>query len=155
MSTESKRGEGAAEELGGKVKKVAGQIIGNEQMEAEGRAKELKGEAKQESAKAAGRAEGKVNEVVGAVKNRVGAVIGNEQMQAEGKVKEMKGEAKQKANESLRSRPRGLASQPGGVPDPPPVSHREEPGRTDCDREDDERHHEPHGERRIAEQRTR
>ena len=70
-----------------------------EQMEAEGRAKELKGEAKQESAKAAGRAEGKVNEVVGAVKNRVGAVIGNEQMQAEGKVKELKGEAKQKANE--------------------------------------------------------
>ncbi len=60
MSTESKRGEGAAEELGGTIKKVAGKVLGNEQMEAEGRAKEAAGEAKQEAAKAAGRAEGKV-----------------------------------------------------------------------------------------------
>jgi uncharacterized protein YjbJ (UPF0337 family) len=69
MSNESKRGEGAAEELGGKFKKVAGQVLGNEQMEAEGRAKELKGEAKQQAAKAAERTEGKVEEVLGAVKN--------------------------------------------------------------------------------------
>ena len=47
MSNEAKRGEGKAEELGGKIKKVAGQLLGNEQMEAEGKAKELKGEAKQ------------------------------------------------------------------------------------------------------------
>src|SRR5205814_1819704 len=53
MSTESKRGEGAAEELGGTIKKVAGKVLGNEQMEAEGNAKELKGEAKQDAAKAA------------------------------------------------------------------------------------------------------
>src|SRR5882762_9876599 len=99
MSTESKRGEGAAEELGGTIKKVAGKVLGNEQMEAEGKAKELAGEAKQEAAKAAGRTEGKVEEVVGAVKNRIGQVIDNEQMAAEGKAKELKGEAKQKANE--------------------------------------------------------
>ena len=43
MSIESKRGEGAAEELGGKIKKVAGKVLGNEQMEAEGRAKEVAG----------------------------------------------------------------------------------------------------------------
>ena len=98
MSIESKRGEGAAEELGGKIKKVAGQVLGNEQMEAEGRAKEAAGEAKQEGAKAAGRAEGKIEELAGAVKNRVGQVIDNEQMAAEGKVKELEGEAKQKAN---------------------------------------------------------
>ena len=73
MSIESKRGEGAAEELGGTIKKVAGKVLGNEQMEAEGHAKEVAGEAKQEAAKAAGR--------------------------TEGKVKEIKGEAKQKANE--------------------------------------------------------
>src|SRR3989441_3597967 len=99
MSIESKRGEGAAEELGGTIKKVAGKVLGNEQMEAEGRAKEAAGEAKQEAAKAAGRTEGKIEEVVGAVKNRIGQVIDNEQMAAEGKVKEIKGEAKQKANE--------------------------------------------------------
>ena len=72
MSIESKRGEGAAEELGGTIKEVAGKVLGNEQMEAEGRAKEVPGEAKQ-AAKAAGR--------------------------TAGKVKEIKGEAKQKANE--------------------------------------------------------
>ena len=49
MSTESKRGEGAAEELGGTIKKVAGKVLGNEQMEAEGKAKELKGEAKRKA----------------------------------------------------------------------------------------------------------
>src|SRR6266481_4038691 len=99
MSIENKRGEGAAEELGGTIKKVAGKVLGNEQMEAEGRAKEAAGEAKQEAAKAAGRAEGKIEEVAGAVKNRIGQVIDNEQMAAEGKAKEIKGEAKQKANE--------------------------------------------------------
>jgi uncharacterized protein YjbJ (UPF0337 family) len=98
MSTASKRGEGAAEKLGGKVKAAVGSVLGNEQMEAEGRAKELKGEAKEESAKAAERSKGKLEEVAGAVKNRVGAVIDNEQMQAEGKLKELKGEARQKAN---------------------------------------------------------
>lgn len=98
MSNASERSEGSAEALGGKIKKVAGQVIGNEQMEAEGRAKELKGEARKESAKAGERAQGKAEEVAGAVKNRIGAVIDNEQMQAEGKAKELKGEARQKAN---------------------------------------------------------
>jgi len=98
MSTTSKRGEGAAEKWGGKIKRSIGKLIGNEQMEAEGRAKELKGTAKVESAKAAERAKGQVQEAVGAVKNRVGAVVDNEQMQVEGKAKELEGEARQKAN---------------------------------------------------------
>jgi uncharacterized protein YjbJ (UPF0337 family) len=98
MSNASKRGEGAAEKLGGKIKRSIGKLIGNEQMQAEGRAKELKGTAKVESAKAAERAKGQAEEVAGAVKNRVGAVIDNEQMQVEGKAKELKGEARQKAN---------------------------------------------------------
>jgi uncharacterized protein YjbJ (UPF0337 family) len=98
MSNQSKRAEGAAEEIGGKIKKGIGQIIGNEQMEAEGKVKEEKGDAKQEAAKAAERTKGKVQEAVGAVKNRVGAVIDNEQMQAEGRAKELEGEARQKSN---------------------------------------------------------
>jgi uncharacterized protein YjbJ (UPF0337 family) len=99
MSNESKRAEGAAEELGGKLKKGVGKVIGNEQMQAEGIVKEKKGEAKQEAAKAAERTKGKVEEIAGAVKNRVGAVIDNEEMQAEGKATELAGEARQKANE--------------------------------------------------------
>jgi len=99
MSNASKRGEGAAEEFGGKVKETVGQVIGDEQMEAEGRGRKLEGQAKQEAAKAAERAKGKKDEVVGAVKNRIGAAIDNEQMEAEGKARELSGEARQRANE--------------------------------------------------------
>lgn len=60
--------------------------------------KELKGEARQEAAKASERTTGKVEKVTGAIKNRVGAAIGNEQMQAEGKARELKGDARQRAN---------------------------------------------------------
>jgi uncharacterized protein YjbJ (UPF0337 family) len=92
------KAEGTAEKLGGKIKGAVGEIIGNEQMEAEGKAKEAKGAARVETAKASERTKGKVEEVTGAVKNRVGAAIGNEQMQAEGKVRELKGEARQGSN---------------------------------------------------------
>ena len=43
--------KGAAEELGGKIKKTVGAVIGNEQMEAEGKLKELEGEARQKANK--------------------------------------------------------------------------------------------------------
>ncbi|MFZ5890557.1 MAG: CsbD family protein [Myxococcota bacterium] len=99
MSNASKRSEGAAEETGGKVKEVVGRVIGNERMEAEGRARKLQGQGKQEAAKAAERAKGKSQETVGAVKNRVGAFIGDDELQAEGKVKELEGEARQRANQ--------------------------------------------------------
>lgn len=98
MSNASKRSEGAAEKMGGKIKGTIGKLIDNEQMEAEGKAKELKGTAKEESAKSAERSKGKIEEVSGALKNRVGHVIDNEQMQAEGKLKELKGQARQNAN---------------------------------------------------------
>jgi len=98
MTNASKRSEGAAEKLGGKIKGTVGKLIDNEQMEAEGKVKELKGEAKEASAKASERQKGKVEEVSGAVKNRVGHVIDNEQMEAEGKLKELQGQARQRAN---------------------------------------------------------
>lgn len=98
MGNIANRGEGVAEQVGGAIKKGIGQVIGNEQMEAEGEAKRLKGKAREEEAKAEERVKGKVEEVTGAIKNRVGAVIDNEQMQAEGKARELKGEARQEAN---------------------------------------------------------
>lgn len=98
MSNGANRAEGVAEQVGGKIKAGVGALIGNEQMEAEGRAKELKGEAREESAKAAERGKGALEEVGGAIKKTVGAVIDNEQMQVEGKATELKGEARQKAN---------------------------------------------------------
>ena len=98
MSNASTRNEGKGEEIGGKIKAGIGSLIGNEQMEAEGRAHELKGKAKQEAAKGAERTKGKVQEAVGAVKNRVGAVLDDEQMEAEGRAKELEGEARQERN---------------------------------------------------------
>ena len=99
MGNNNERIKGAAEEAMGNVKQGVGNLIGNEQMQAEGKAKELKGEAREETAKASERTKGAVEEVTGAIKNRVGAVIDNEQMQAEGKARELKGEARQKAND--------------------------------------------------------
>lgn len=98
MSNSGKRVEGAAEELGGKIKGAVGSVVGNEQMEAEGKATELKGQAKQEAAKAAERGKGAVEEVVGSVKNKVGTVLDNEQLEAEGKAKEIKGQVRQETN---------------------------------------------------------
>jgi len=45
MNNTGKRIEGAAEEVGGKIKGSVGSLIGNQQMEAEGKAKELQGRA--------------------------------------------------------------------------------------------------------------
>ncbi len=98
MSNTSKRGEGVAEEFGGKIKEAVGKVVGSERMQAEGRANKLKGQAKQDSAKTAERVKGKLEEVTGAVENRVGAVIDNDRMKVEGRQKERKGETRQKAN---------------------------------------------------------
>lgn len=94
----SDRAEGKAEEIGGTIKKKIGHLIGNEQMEGEGKAKEMMGKAHQETAKAGERLKGAVEEATGTIKNRVGHIIDNEQMQVEGKVKELAGKARQKAN---------------------------------------------------------
>lgn len=90
--------EGIAEKIGGEIKKGIGSALGNERMEAEGRAKEARGEDREESAKSSERGKGKVEEATGAIKNRVGAVLDNERMQAEGKAKEAGGEARQEQN---------------------------------------------------------
>ena len=47
MSNASKRSEGAAEELGGKVKEGVGKLVGNERLEAEGKADQAGANIKQ------------------------------------------------------------------------------------------------------------
>ena len=98
MSNVSKRGEGAVEEIGGKIKETVGKVIGSERLQTEGHANKLKGQAKQDSAKSAERAKGKIEQITGAIKNRVGAVIDNDRMKVEGRAKERQGESRQKAN---------------------------------------------------------
>lgn len=98
MSIESKKGEGTAEEIGGKLKKGFGRLIGDEVIEAEGEAKELRGRAQKEEAKAEGRAEGALDETVGAVKNRVGKLVDSDKLAAEGRAQELSGQEKQRRN---------------------------------------------------------
>lgn len=98
MSNASKRAEGTAEELGGRVQRAAGKVIGNKEMEARGNARIVEGEAKQEVAKGAERAKGTAEKAVGAVKNAAGAVLDNEQLEAEGRAEQLKGDARKAAN---------------------------------------------------------
>lgn len=92
MSTTKTRTEGKGEELGGKLKAGVGKLIGNEQMQAEGRAHELSGKAKQEAAKSAERTKGKVQEAVGTVKAGVGRALDDPSIEAGGRAKELEGE---------------------------------------------------------------
>ncbi len=73
MSNTSKRADGAAEELGGKIKQTVGSIIGNDKMEAEGHAKKVEGHGKQEAAKAAQRVKGKVDEIKAEARQKANA----------------------------------------------------------------------------------
>jgi uncharacterized protein YjbJ (UPF0337 family) len=93
MNNTSKRIVGAAEQVGGTIKKGIGSLIGNQQMEAEGRVAELSGEAKQTSAKAAERVKGSLEEAGGALEHRAGKILGDERMAAEGKAKKLTGKA--------------------------------------------------------------
>jgi uncharacterized protein YjbJ (UPF0337 family) len=93
-----KRGEGAVEELGGKIKAGVGKAIGNEQMELEGRAKQAKGVAKQETAKAGERVKGKIEQGIGRVKSTIGAALDDDDLEAEGDAQETLGEARHELN---------------------------------------------------------
>jgi uncharacterized protein YjbJ (UPF0337 family) len=98
MNNTTKRIEGAAEQAGGAIKKGVGSLIGNPQMEAEGRVAEISGEAKQASAKAAERVKGAVEEVTGAIEHGAGKLVDDKHMAAAGKAKQVKGEVRQKLN---------------------------------------------------------
>ena len=93
-----KRGEGAVEELGGKIKAGVGKAIGNEQMELEGRAKQAKGVAKQEAAKASERVKGSIEKGIGRVKSTIGAAIDDDDLETEGDAQETLGQARQDLN---------------------------------------------------------
>jgi uncharacterized protein YjbJ (UPF0337 family) len=98
MSAAGQRAKGVAEEVSGKLKKAAGKILDNEQMEAEGRAQELKGEARQEAAKGVERAKGSVEQAAGAVKAGIGRAVGNPTLEADGQGDKLKGAARKDFN---------------------------------------------------------
>jgi uncharacterized protein YjbJ (UPF0337 family) len=106
MSQMKKRAEGAVEEVVGAVKKGVGSVVGSERLEAQGRAEELGGRDKQESAKRVERAKGTAEELYGKAKAAVGDAIDDEQIQLEGEATKLKGQARQVANEKAPPPPR-------------------------------------------------
>lgn len=99
MSENKERAKGMIDEAVGNVKQGIGNLTGNERLEAEGRAQELGGEARQETAKGVGRLKGAAEEVGGNIKKAAGDLLDNEQMQAEGEAKRLKGQARQDLNQ--------------------------------------------------------
>lgn len=105
MSQMKKRAEGAVEEVVGQVKKGVGAVLGNEKLEAQGRAEELGGRDKQESAKRVERVKGTAEELVGKAKAAVGDLIDDEKIQIEGEATKLKGQARQMANKKAPAPP--------------------------------------------------
>jgi len=98
MSGEPSKVSGYTDKVTGAIKENVGYIIGNQQMEAEGKIKKEKGNIEVESAKAVEYTKGTGEQIKGNIKEGVGNVIGNEQMQAEGKAERLKGEARKTIN---------------------------------------------------------
>jgi uncharacterized protein YjbJ (UPF0337 family) len=95
MSSQSKRIEGVANQLGGRVKSTVGGLLGNDRLKAEGTATELLGQLQVEAAKAAERFLGKAEEVIGFLKKRIGAFLDDRGLQARGAAEEAQGQARQ------------------------------------------------------------
>lgn len=98
MGNVKKRGAGAARELGGKVEKAVGTLVGSQRLKAKGRSDELEGRAEQESAKRSERVKGTLEEVAGKVQKKVGDLLGDDETTVKGVVREVKGKARQNAN---------------------------------------------------------
>lgn len=93
------RSEGYKDEIVGAIKENVGWAIGNEKMEAEGKAQKLKGDGEVESAKAQQQVKGAGEQLKGNVKEGAGKLLGNQQMELEGKGDKLKGEAREKLNQ--------------------------------------------------------
>ncbi len=74
------------DEVKGNVKKGAGKVTGDKELESEGR-------AEQDTAHAAREVKGAANQVKGSVKEGIGKVTGDEETQARGKADKLKGDA--------------------------------------------------------------
>jgi uncharacterized protein YjbJ (UPF0337 family) len=98
MGNGTERAKGKLQEIKGAVKEGVGDLIDNEQMQAEGHVEKVKGQARQDVAKAEEQVKGIGEEIEGRATGAVGSLIGNEQMQTEGKAKELKGKGRQQAN---------------------------------------------------------
>eukprot|EP01103_Thecamoeba_quadrilineata_P002469 TRINITY_DN12423_c0_g1_i1.p1 TRINITY_DN12423_c0_g1~~TRINITY_DN12423_c0_g1_i1.p1 ORF type:complete len:107 (-),score=31.46 TRINITY_DN12423_c0_g1_i1:116-415(-) len=98
MSSEPSKVHGTTESVIGTIKENAGYVIGNEKLEAEGKAQKLAGDAEYKAAQAVQAAEAKTDRVVGATKETVGSLLGNESLEAKGKAQNAEGKVEDATN---------------------------------------------------------
>ena len=94
-SKTTQRIEDKVTELGGALQKNVGVLLGDEQMELEGKVREIDGKARREAHEALENAEGYAQEVAGNLQNRLGTATHDERMAAEGRLMELKGQSRQ------------------------------------------------------------
>lgn len=99
MSENKERAKGLGDQIAGQARQAMGNLTGNEEQVAQGRAQEAQGETRQEVAKGVGQAKGTFEEAKGNVKQGVGGLTNNDSMQAEGKWDETKGETRRTFNQ--------------------------------------------------------
>ena len=98
MDENKERAKGKLQEFGGSIKEKAGELTGNERMEAEGEASKLQGQGRQDFAKGVGRVKGAAEDVMGNVKQGLGKLTGDDSTRAEGVADEARGEARKEFN---------------------------------------------------------
>jgi uncharacterized protein YjbJ (UPF0337 family) len=99
QNTTTTRAKGKLKELSGKAKAGVGKLIGNEQMQLEGKAQATGSKTRQAAAKAGERLQGGAEEFGGTVKKGIGRAVEDKEMEAEGSKEERKGKARQRASE--------------------------------------------------------
>jgi len=75
---------GRIEEMKGAIKEMAGKALGNERLQAEGKADQLKGKSERH-------AEGMKDSAVGSVKSAAGKLTGDDSLRLEGDAQNVKG----------------------------------------------------------------
>ena len=87
-----------AKELGGKLEKKVGKLIGNPKMQAEGALTEKAAKERAEAIKAGERTMGRVERAADEVEEKVGKAGGSKQMKKDGRAKQLEGKAREIGN---------------------------------------------------------
>ena len=98
MDENKMRGEGKLQEIGGSIKETAGEVLGSERLETEGRGDKYEGQDRQDVARGIGQVKGAGEELKGSVKEGLGKLTGDDSTRLEGEADQLKGQARRELN---------------------------------------------------------
>jgi uncharacterized protein YjbJ (UPF0337 family) len=93
------RARGRSKAIAGNIKQNVGKLIGNPQMEADGAAEEIRGEAEEDAAKASERVVGAGQELSGTIKRAAGDLTDDPELSIEGQAEANRGKHRQEDNQ--------------------------------------------------------